>query len=84
LGAVGTFAEAVEDSKVVLAARLVTKDVEQVRLQRLPALPGKFAEPCAQFLGYLTDLEGNHACNSTCSFPGARLAGAGRAKKTDE
>lgn len=59
--------ESVEYRKVVLAARLVADDVEQVRLERLPALTGQLAEPVVQFLGNVTNLKGNHACNNTCN-----------------
>ena len=65
-GAISAMPESVENRQVVLAARLVTDDVEQVRLERLPALTGQLTEPVAQFLGNVTNLKGNHACNNTC------------------
>ena len=65
-GAVRAFSKAAQDCQVVLAARLVADDVEQVRLQRLPALPGELAEPVAEFFGNVADLKCNHACNTTC------------------
>jgi hypothetical protein len=65
-GAVRALPEAGEHRQVVLAARLVTDDVEQVRLERLPALAGQLTEPVTQFFRNVTNLKGNHACNSTC------------------
>ncbi len=80
-GAMRAMPEPVENRQVVLAARLVADDIEQVRLERLPALTGQLTEPVTQFFGNVTNLKGNHACNTTCMVvPGARPRGAASAR----